>query len=263
MKEPRQNAIMARQGWREERRTAVLQWERETGSRSAFAFGATACSKLQPAPIVLARTMEIFLTRGALLSVLVAPMVGWLNFARTSPPSPPPLPHHVQCTSHTPSPSVISRTNGYRRSGRIRAGNRRRDRVPWEGEQNVREGEWERHCAEEKKENRRRLCRCRAERSEIGENCATVESGYARSRIRLGIGQSMTYLRCLQTGLPRHPPRLPHSIGATCGDKYLPDGGDPTFNKWGGNAARSWGRERFHKLKTSRENDENKSDQAL
>jgi len=57
------------------------------------------------------------------------------------------------------------------------------------------------HCAEEKKENRH----CRVEKSEIGENCATVESGYARNRIRLGIGQSMTYLRCLQTGLPRHP----------------------------------------------------------
>lgn len=73
---------------------------------------------------------------------------------------------------------------------------------------------------EEKKENSNHC----AERNEIGENCATVESGYARSRIRLGIGQSMTYLRCLQTGFPRHPPpRLPHSIGATRGNKYSDD----------------------------------------
>lgn len=75
----------------------------------------------------------------------------------------------------------------------------------------------------------RRKRRTATERSEIGENCATVENGYARSRIRLGIGQSMTYLRCLQTGLPRHaPPRLPHSIGATRGIKYSSGSGDPT-----------------------------------
>lgn len=35
------------------------------------------------------------------------------------------------------------------------------------------------------------------------EDCATVENDYARSRTRLGIGQSMTYLRRLQTSFPR------------------------------------------------------------
>lgn len=60
----------------------------------------------------------------------------------------------------------------------------------------------------------------------------------------------MTYLRCLQTGFPRTRHRVCRTrSGATRGDKYSPGGGDPTFNKWGGSAARSWGRERFHKLK--------------
>lgn len=111
------NMITVIQGRREARRTAVSQWRQcETGSRSAFRI--RCYDVLQPAPIVLARTMEIFLTCGALPLALVAPMVGWLNFARMSPPPPPlPLPHHVQCTSRRiPSPSVISRTNGYRRS---------------------------------------------------------------------------------------------------------------------------------------------------
>lgn len=55
---------------------------------------------------------------------------------------------------------------------------------------------------QEKKENRRREKEIERGRVREGENCATMESGYARSRIRLGIGQSMTYLRRLQTGLP-------------------------------------------------------------